>query len=69
MPHNALDRLRAIVARYFVIGLWLHVPVLVAVGVALEVGAASRRASAIHVPQLRPVVAPVAYSAPTQIAV
>jgi methyl-accepting chemotaxis protein len=38
VPLNALDRLRAIVARYFVIGLWLHVPVLVAVGLANGTG-------------------------------
>src|ERR1700722_13993146 len=32
VPHNALDRLRASVARFFIAGLWLHVPVLLAVG-------------------------------------
>jgi methyl-accepting chemotaxis protein len=32
VPQNALDRLRVSVARYFIFGLWLHVPVLVAVG-------------------------------------
>jgi methyl-accepting chemotaxis protein len=29
---NALDRLRAAVARFFIVGLWLHVPVLLIVG-------------------------------------
>jgi len=29
---NTLDRLRATVARFFIVGLWLHVPVLLIVG-------------------------------------
>jgi methyl-accepting chemotaxis protein len=31
---NTLERLRAMVARFFIIGLWLHVPVLLIVGLA-----------------------------------
>jgi len=31
---NTLERLRATVARYFIVGLWLHVPVLLIIGLA-----------------------------------
>ena len=31
---NTLERLRATVARFFIVGLWLHVPVLLIIGLA-----------------------------------
>jgi methyl-accepting chemotaxis protein len=34
LQHDNLDRLRALVGRFFIIGLWVHVPVLLLVGLA-----------------------------------